>query len=268
MKNTFAIVNQKGGVAKTTTAVNLAFELAELGKNILVVDLDPQASTTSSIFGNKEFDLSVYDLLLSKAPVEDIIHTSKEFKVDVLPSDITLSGVDLQISQLVGREKILQHKLVGLPYDLILIDTPPSLGLLTVNALTASDNIIITICPDYFSLKGIALLESTIETVKNNLDANIKVFGTIVTRYRERVITKDALKIIRDHFGDNVFTSMIPENIKIEEAHNVHLPVRKYDSNSKGAQSYRDLAKEFLKRWPEQKSTTPSSAKQREKAQV
>jgi len=268
MNNTVAIVNQKGGVAKTTTSVNLAFELASQGKKILLVDLDPQASSTSSIFGNEEFDISVYDLLLSKAPTEDIIRHSEEFSIDVLPSDITLSGVDLQMAQLVGREKILQHKLNNLEYDFILIDTPPSLGLLTVNALTASDHILITICPDYFSLKGISLLEDTIDTVRKNLDAQINLLGTIVTRYRERVITKDALKIIQEHFKEKVFKTLIPENIKIEEAHNAHIPARKYDPNAKGANAYQELAKEFLKRWADQKLTTPSLPKQRAKAQV
>ena len=268
MKKITAIVNQKGGVAKTTTAVNLAFELAESNNKILLVDLDPQASATSAIFGNKEFAASIHDLLLSKAPIEDLIQHSTEFNIDVIPSDITLSGIDLQIAQLVGREKILQHKIKYLDHDIILIDTPPSLGLLTVNALTACHDVLIAICPEYFSLKGISLLEDTINTVRTNLDASISIFGIVVTRYKDRVITKDALSIIQDYFKDALFKTIIPDNIKIEEAHNAHLPVRKYDPTSKGANSYKDLAMEFLEKWEKQKSTTHSLPKQTAKTQV
>ena len=268
MKKITAIVNQKGGVAKTTTAVNLAFELAQSNKKVLLIDLDPQASATCAIFGNKDFSASTCDLLLSRVPIEDVIHHSPTFNIDIIPSDITLSGIDLQIAQLVGREKILQHKIKYLDHDIILIDTPPSLGLLTINALTACQDVLVAICPDYFSLKGISLLEDTINTVRTNLDANIEIFGVVVTRYRDRVITKDALNIIQDHFKDKLFKTIIPDNIKIEEAHNAHLPIRKYDSGSKGASSYKELATEFLNKWEKQRSTTPSSSKPIQQVQV
>lgn len=268
MKKITAIVNQKGGVAKTTTAVNLAFELAESNNKVLLIDLDPQASATSAVFGNREFPCNSYDLLLSKVPTEDVIQRSASFNIDIIPSDIALSGIDLQIAQLVGREKILQHKIKHLDYDIILIDTPPSLGLLTVNAMTACYDVLITICPEYFSLKGIALLVDTINTVRTNLDAPVGVFGVVVTRYKDRVITKDALGIIQDYFKDKVFKTIIPDNIKIEEAHSAHLPIREYDSSSKGAFSYKELAAEFIEKWQKQKSIIPSSQKPILQAQV
>lgn len=268
MKKVTAIVNQKGGVAKTTTAVNLAFELADANQKVLLVDLDPQASATASVFGNKEFAPTSYDLFLSQASPKDIICHSSEFNIDVIPSDIMLSGIDLQISQLVGREKILQHKIRNLEYDIILIDTPPSLGLLTVNALTACHDILITICPEYFSLKGLSMLEETIQTVRTNLDASLDLFGVVVTRYKERVITKEALEIIQDHFRGKIFQTIIPDNIKIEEAHNAHLPARRYDPTSKGATAYQELAKEFLEKCQEQKSTIPSFQEQTIKSQL
>lgn len=262
MKKITAVVNQKGGVAKTTTAVNLSYELSNLGKKVLLIDLDPQSSATSSLFGNEEFQNSIYDLLLSKCSVEDMILNSVEFNIDLIPSDIMLSGIDLQISQQVGREKILHHKIKHLDYDIILIDTPPSLGLLTVNALTACNDVLITICPEYFSLKGISLLENTINMVKENLDTSIELFGAVVTRYRDRVITKDAYDIIKQYFEKKLFDTIIPDNIKIEEAHNLHKPVSKYDPSCKGATSYKQLAEEFLEKWQNQKSTTHSFQKQ------
>jgi chromosome partitioning protein len=268
MKKVTAIVNQKGGVAKTTTAVNLAYELAQAGQKVLLVDLDPQASATASVFGNNEFTPTSFDLFLSQASPRDVIRRSSEFNIDLIPSDIMLSGIDLQISQLVGREKILQHKIRDLEYDIILLDTPPSLGLLTVNALTACQDILITICPEYFSLKGISLLEETIQTIRTNLDASLDLFGVVVTRFRERVITKEAFGIIKDHFAGKVFNTVIPENIKIEEAHNAHLPVSRYDPDSKGASAYQDLAKEFLEKCQEQSSTIPYLQKQTSQSQL
>lgn len=241
-----AVANQKGGVAKTTTVVNLAHELARSGRRTLVIDIDAQASATSSVLGNAERDKSMYDVMSGPAALPDIIVHSDAFEFDIAPSDILLSGIELQVAQVMGREKILAKKLRGLDYDLVFIDTPPSLGLLTVNALTAADSVLVTICPEYFSLRGIALLERTVGNVREQLESPVQIGGVLITRYRERVVTREAERIIRDYFGPRVFRTMIGENIKLEEAHSAHLPVSKYDAASKGAQAYRDVVAEIL----------------------
>ena len=257
-----AIANQKGGVAKTTTCVNLASEFALLPENpmkVLVVDIDAQASATCSVLGNTERDKSMYDVLTGPTMIEEVIAHSDAFGFDIAPGDILLSGVELQVAQLMGREKILAKKLKNLNYDLVLIDTPPSLGLLTVNALTAADSVLVTICPEYFSLRGIAMLEKTVDTVRDQLESQVRIGGVLITRYRERIVTREAEKIIRDYFGGRVFRTVVGENIRLEEAHNAHQPVSKYDPASKGAQAYRELAREILNGHPMWGEQTPTS---------
>jgi chromosome partitioning protein len=187
----------------------------------------------------------MYSVMAGDTPVSAIVEHSDDFGFDIAPSDILLSGIELQVAQLMGREKLLAKKLKDVEYDYVFIDTPPSLGLLTVNALTAADAVMVTICPEYFSLKGISLLESIIESVKNQLDADVRVAGVLITRYRRRVVAREAEDIIRNYFGGRVFQTVIPENIRLEEAHNAHLPISKYDADSKGAQAYRALVEEI-----------------------
>lgn len=241
-----AIVNQKGGVAKTTTALNLGAELARSGKKVLVIDLDAQYSATCAVFGNKEFKTSVYDVLIKRASMPDIILEATNFGFDIAPSDIMLSALDLTIAQKIGREKILLREMKDLDYEFVLMDCPPSLGLVTVNALTASQEIIIPVCPAYFSLRGIRLLENVLEEMGENLSIEHTLKRILITRYLERVVTTEAEKAIKKRFGKAVFKTRIPENIKIEEAHNAHLPVNKYDATCKGSIAYNNLCMEVL----------------------
>ncbi|MBF0330876.1 MAG: ParA family protein [Candidatus Omnitrophica bacterium] len=240
------VANQKGGVAKTTTSLNLAAELARAGKKVILIDMDPQYSSTAAIFGNQRFEFNIYNVIVDKVDIQSAIQHSDAFGIDVVPSDIELSGATLRINEHIGREKVLYHYTRKLKYDYMIIDAPPSLGLLTVNALTACDELLVPICPEFFSLKGIKLLEEIVENVREGLGCNINITGVLITRYRERLVTSEARNAIRNYFGKKVFKVMIPENITLEEAHNAHLPVYKYDPKSKGAEAYHALAKEIM----------------------
>lgn len=242
------IANQKGGVAKTTTAVNLASELGRMGKRVLLSDMDPQHSATAAIFRKNEFENNITQVLLGQIAIEEVIQHSDAFGIDVIPSALELSGVPVYIGQQIGREKILYNNIIGLNYDFLIVDSPPSLNLLTVNALTACNELLVPICPEYFSLKGIQLLEEIIGNIRERLASELDMLGVLITRYRDRIVTGEAKEVIENYFGDKVFKIVIPENIKVEEAHNAHLPVYKYDSGSKGAIAYKMLAEEVVSR--------------------
>lgn len=251
-----AIINQKGGVAKTTTTLNLGAEFARAGKNVLVIDLDAQFSATSAVFGNREFDVTIYDVIVHKADIKKAICKGQDFGFDMVPSDLMLSAVDLSIASTIGREKILFNQMKNLTYDVVLMDCPPSLGLVTVNALTASRQVIVTVCPEYFSLKGVKLLEKILTDVEEQMTSQALKKGVLVTRYRDRVVTREAEQAIRKYFNksDNkVFTTVIPENIKIEESHNAHLPIFKYDPDCSGSVAYHNFYEEVVE-WLKEKT--------------
>ncbi|MEZ4872152.1 MAG: ParA family protein [Bdellovibrionales bacterium] len=212
------------------------------------MDLDPQSSATHAIFGDREFDNTVFDVLINRLPAEQAVVHSEDFDIDVIPSEIMLSGVDIQLAAHFGRERILKKALDGIKrkYDVVIIDCSPSLGLLTVNALLASKNIIIPICPEYFSLKGIELILETLKNLRIGLGHKVEVQGIVITRYRNRKVTNDVIKDVKDTFGLNVFNNFIPDNISVEEAHHRHIPVHKYAPSSKGAKAYGALSKEII----------------------
>lgn len=245
--NIISIINQKGGVAKTTTSINVAAAWAKLGKKILLIDLDPQSSATKAIFGEKEFDDTIYDVLINRLPPEKAVLHSPQFGIDVIPSEILLSGVDIQIAANFGREKLLKQKLDSIrkKYDTVLIDCPPSLGLLTINALMASKDIIIPICPEYFSIKGIELILDTLKNIRVGLDHKIDVRGIVITRYKDRKITNSIIQQIKMTYGLKIYEDFIPDNIVVEEAHHKHLPVGKYAPQSKASKAYESLSKEL-----------------------
>lgn len=244
-----AIVNQKGGVAKTTTALNLGAELSRKGLKVLLIDLDAQFSATSAVFGVREFDITMYDVIVNRTDIRKAIQKTENFGFDLAPSDLMLSAVDLSIAQVIGREKILFNQTKHLDYDIVIMDCPPSLGLITVNALIACNEVIITVCPEYFSLRGIKLLEKILSDIEEQIAIEHIRKGILVTRFRERVVTREAEKAIRSYFqktGNLVFSTVIPENIKIEEAHNAHIPIYKYDASCQGSIAYHNFCEEVV----------------------
>ncbi|MCB0420944.1 MAG: ParA family protein [Bdellovibrionales bacterium] len=242
-----SVINHKGGVAKTTTSINVAANWAAQGKKVLVVDLDPQSSATHAVFGNRDFDTTIYDVLTNRGRISDAIISGENFGFDMIPSELLLSGVDIELAAHYGRERILKRQLdlIRRDYDAIIIDCSPSLGLLTVNALMASQDIIIPICPEYFSIKGIDLILDTLKNIRVGLGHKIGVRGVVITRYRNRKVINDVIEKLSAKYGIHVFDSFIPDNIAVEEAHHNHLPVSKYSPRCKGAQAYCSLSEEI-----------------------
>lgn len=242
-----SVINQKGGVAKTTTSINLAASWAKQGKRVCLIDMDPQSSATKAMFGETEFENTIYDVIINRLPPEEAVVKSEAFGIDVIPSEILLSGVDIQIAANYGREKILRQRLETLKrkYQIILMDCPPSLGLLTINSLMASKDIIIPICPEYFSMKGIELILQTLQNLRVGLDHKVGVRGIVITRYRDRKIANRVIQEIRETFGLRICKDFIPDNISVEEAHHKHQPVYKFNGRCKAAKAYEAVAREL-----------------------
>lgn len=251
MARIVAVANQKGGVGKTTTSVNLCACLAELGKRVLLVDCDPQGNATSGFGLNKsEMEHTIYDVLINNLDVHEAIQAT-EFKVDVLPSNIELAGAEIELVAAISRETRLKKALAFVrdDYDYIFIDCPPSLGLLTVNSLAAADSVLMPIQCEFYALEGVSQLVNTMQLVQSNLNPDLIVEGVLMTMYDARTnLSLQVVNEVRQNFGAVVYKAMIPRNVRLSEAPSYGEPITAYDEKSKGAEEYMKLAKEVIQR--------------------
>jgi chromosome partitioning protein len=247
MARVLAFANQKGGVAKTTTTLNLGVALVEKGQRVLAVDLDPQGNLTMSQGWNPdEIERSMFDVLVHKLPITEIIRTHE---LDVGVSSIDLAGAELALSSMIGRERALEKALAPVleSYDFILIDTPPSLGLLTINALVAASGVIVPVQCEYLSLRGLVQLENTLSMIRENLNPKVTIQGILPTMFDKRLLhSKEAVEILTENFGDLVLNTRIRKTVRYAEAPVKGQSVLKYDPSGEAADMYRDLAKEVL----------------------
>jgi len=250
-KHTIAVLNQKGGVGKTTTTINVAAYLAKEGKRVLIVDSDPQGNATSGSGVDKSsLGMTVYELLTSDTvrPNEVVIPTKIE-GISIAPANATLAAAEVDLAQALEREKRMKNCLAELDYDVALIDCPPSLGLLTINALTASDSVLIPVQAEYYALEGLGQLLDIIQRVRGGLNVNLELLGVVVTMFDSRNSLSDQVKKeLENYFGDKLFSSVIPRNVRLAEAPSYGVSIFEHDKWSKGARAYKQLAKEIQKR--------------------
>ncbi|MEC9488734.1 MAG: AAA family ATPase [Halanaerobium sp.] len=250
MGEVYAIVNQKGGVGKSTTAVNLGASLAEMGKRVLIVDIDPQGNATSGVGIDKsKLEHCIYDVLIHDEGMTRVLQTTEVENLSIIPATIELAGAEIELVSTLSREGKLKHSLAPLQdnYDYILIDCPPSLGLLTLNALTASDYVLVPIQCEYYALEGLAQLMKTIQLVQKHLNSSLEIKGVVLTMYDARTnLAHQVIEEVRNYFQDKVFETVIPRNVRLSEAPSFGQPITLYDSTSRGAKAYRELAGEMI----------------------
>ncbi|MDB5182321.1 MAG: Cobyrinic acid ac-diamide synthase [Candidatus Saccharibacteria bacterium] len=250
MSRTVAILNQKGGVGKTTTAVNLGAYLAKAGKSVLLVDLDPQGNATSGLGIDKQsLNETLYDALFNHAAAPNILMDTNIEGLQILPSNANLAGAEVQLVSSLQRELQLRTMLEQFNHDIILIDCPPSLGLLTINALSASDFVMIPVQTEYYALEGLGQLLSVVQRVKEAINPKLEILGVLLTMFDSRTSLSDQVMAeVKKHFADKVFSTVIPRNVRLAEAPSFGQPISEHDKWSKGARAYKQLSKEFLTR--------------------
>lgn len=248
MSRTIAVLNQKGGVGKTTTSINLSAYLQKMGKSVLLVDLDPQGNATSGLGLDKSaVEAGTYELLLGQVNLSQAVKQLDSSGFYIIPTNANLAAVEVELVNRPNREQALKQGLQSATYDYIIIDCPPALGLLTINALTAADSIIIPVQAEYYALEGLGQLLQVFQQVKQNLNPRLEIMGVVVTMYDSRTsLSEQVLTEVKKHFKDKLFTTIIPRNVRLAEAPSYGQPILQHDKWSKGARAYKQLAKEVV----------------------